>query len=136
VTAEHLQGVGNAIANQTNETAKLISSYRYIPELNHHLMEGLQFPESHKKMGVFVFFPSKLYDKRVQIRFDITKEVVEKNGLKTLTHKLKSKSKIEEALELIGFGSYMTMYLSLLYKQDPSVIPWVDYFKRRLKELS
>ncbi len=136
ITAEHLQGVGNAIANQTNETAKSISSYRYIPELNHHLMEGLKFPHELKKLGIFVLFPSHLYDKRVQTRFKITEEVVEKNGLETLTRELKGKTKVEQVLELIGFGSYMTMYLSALYEQDPSVIPWVDYFKLRLKELS
>ncbi|MGB9883096.1 MAG: SIS domain-containing protein, partial [Microgenomates group bacterium] len=42
IVAEHLTGVGNAIANQTNETAKSISDFRVIPELNHHLMEGLK----------------------------------------------------------------------------------------------
>src|SRR3989344_1457973 len=136
VTAEHLQGIGNAMGNKTNETAKAISSYRYIPELNHHLMEGLKFPEVLKQIGIFVFFTSSLYDRRIQVRFDITREVVEKNGLQTLEYKLQGQNKIEQALELIGFSSFMTMYLSLLYQQDPSVVPWVDYFKKRLKELS
>ena len=44
IVSEFLTGVGNAIANQTNETAKSISSFRVIPELNHHLMEGLKNP--------------------------------------------------------------------------------------------
>ena len=136
IMAEHLQGVANAIANQTNETAKLISSYRYIPELNHHLMEGLKFPAAHIKLAVFVLFPSRFYDRRVRIRFDITKEIVEKNGIQTLVYETTGETKLEEALALIGFGSYMTMYLSALYEQDPSVIPWVDYFKQRLKELA
>lgn len=135
VTAEHLQGVGNAIANQTNETAKSISSYRFIPELNHHLMEGLKYPKILKNMGVFVFFNSSLYDKRIQLRFNITKEVVEKNGLQTFEYQMKGKNKIEQVLELVGFGSYLTMYLSQLYGEDPAKIPWVDYFKKRLQEL-
>ena len=42
IVSEFLTGVGNTIVNQTNETAKSISSFRVIPELNHHLMEGLK----------------------------------------------------------------------------------------------
>ncbi len=136
VTAEHLRGVGNAIANQTNETAKSISSFRYIPELNHHLMEGLSFPQAHKSMAIFVFFTSNLYDPRIKVRFEVTKDVVEQNGIQTLTLELAGKTRLEQALELVGYGSFMTMYLAILYKQDPSAIPWVDYFKKRLQELS
>ena len=45
ITAEFLQGFGNSFGNGLNETAKSISSPRVIPELNHHLMEGLKFPD-------------------------------------------------------------------------------------------
>ena len=56
VTSEFLRGFGNAFANQINETAKMISDYRHIPELNHHMLEGLTFPESLHINGLFVFF--------------------------------------------------------------------------------
>jgi len=134
VVAEFLTGIGNAIANQTNETAKSISSFRVIPELNHHLMEGLKFPDLHQKMAVFIFFFSKLYSFPIQKRFHITADVVKQNKISTIWHELKGKNKIEQAFELMSLGNYLTMYLSTLYKQDPSVIPYVDYFKKKLKE--
>ncbi|MFH0979462.1 MAG: SIS domain-containing protein, partial [Candidatus Roizmanbacteria bacterium] len=80
IVSEFLTGVGNAIANQTNETAKSISGFRIIPELNHHLMEGLKYPDRLKEILTFVFFFSKLYSPKIQKRFSITKEVVEKNN--------------------------------------------------------
>src|SRR3972149_5428555 len=46
VTSEFLRGFGNGFANQINETAKLVSDPRHIPELNHHFMEGLKRPDS------------------------------------------------------------------------------------------
>lgn len=134
VVSEFLTGVGNAIANQTNETAKAISSFRIIPELNHHLMEGLKFPDKLHEIATFVFFFSKLYSAPIQKRFGITKEVVEQNKVQTLWYELQGKTELEQAFELMGFGSYMTMYLSTLYEQDPSVIPYVDYFKKKLKQ--
>lgn len=134
IVAQFLAGIGNAIANQTNETAKSISDFRIIPELNHHLMEGLKFPDDLKKLGIFIFFYSDLYHPRIKKRFYITKEVVNQNKIETVWHQLKGKTKIEQAFELMGFGSYLSMYLSILYQQDPSIIPYVDYFKKRLKE--
>jgi len=135
IVSEFLTGVGNAIANQTNETAKAISDFRVIPELNHHLMEGLKHPEILKKLLVFVFFESSLYSNPIQKRFLITKEVVEKNNIKTFTYKFLGKNKIEQVFELMALGSFLSMYLSVLYKENPAVIPYVDYFKKRLKEI-
>ncbi|MCX7881029.1 MAG: hypothetical protein N2482_00745 [Patescibacteria group bacterium] len=133
--AEFLTGWGNALANQTNETAKNISIFRVIPELNHHLMEGLKHPQEIKKLLVFVFFYSSLYSSSIQKRFLITKEVVEKNRIKTLWLTFSGKDKIEQVFEAMALGSYFTFYLSLLYQENPSLIPYVDYFKKRLKEI-
>lgn len=135
IISEFLTGVGNAVANQTNETAKSISSFRVIPELNHHLMEGLKFPEEHKKIATFVFFYSSLYSEQIRKRYTITKDVVEQNGISTYWHELKGKTKIEQAFELMAFGGYLTMYLAALYEQNPAAIPYVDYFKAKLKEM-
>lgn len=134
IVAEFLTGVGNAIANQTNETAKNISDFRVIPELNHHLMEGLKHPDNIKKTLVFVFFNSTLYSPSIQKRFKITNEVVKKNKIKTINYQLNGKNKIEQVFELMALGSFVSMYLSALYQENPSVIPYVDYFKKRLAE--
>jgi len=135
IVSEFLTGVGNAFANQTNETAKVISDFRVIPELNHHLMEGLKHPDILKKLLVFVFFESDLYSPLIKKRFLITKEVVEKNKVKTFTYKLLGKAKIEQVFEMMALGSFLSMYLSVLYKENPAAIPYVDYFKKRLKEI-
>jgi glucose/mannose-6-phosphate isomerase len=136
LVAEHLTGVGNAVQNQTNETAKSISSFRVIPELNHHMMEGLKFPTAHQKMALFVLFYSSLYSSSIQKRFRITKDVIEQNKIETVWHELKGATKIEQVFELMGFGSYLSMYLSTLYEQDPTAIPYVDYFKDQLKKMA
>jgi len=134
IVSEFLAGVGNAIANQTNETAKSISSFRVIPELNHHLMEGLKHPGNFSRIALFLFFFSGLYSLPVKKRFLITKEVVEQNKIQTAWYELRGKNKIEQVFELMGLGSFFTMYLASLYQENPASIPYVDYFKKRLKE--
>ncbi len=41
VASEFLEGAAHVAANQGNENAKSFVDYKIVPELNHHLMEGL-----------------------------------------------------------------------------------------------
>ena len=132
VASEFLEGATHAFANQLNESAKTNSVYHFIPELNHHRMEGLEFPEEFKKMGAFVFYPSGLYDERVRVRYRLTREIIEKIGFKVLEFKPRGENKITQTFETIMFNSYVSFYLAMLNGKDPGEIPWVDYFKKQL----
>jgi len=103
--AEHLEGVGHVFANQINENAKSYSEYRVIPELNHHLMEGLQFPESNKDNLLFVSIKSDLYGENNQKRMDLTEQVLERNHIEFREYSLTSATKLEQAFELLILGS-------------------------------
>jgi len=136
VTAEFLAGNGHIFANQLNENAKTFSSYFQIPELNHHLLEGLRFPKSNRRNLLFIFFESKSYLKKNQIRFAVTKKVVAKNHVSAFSYALTTKGKLAQSLEMLVFGSYASFYLAALYGINPSKIPWVNFFKAELKRLS
>lgn len=132
VTSEFLRGFGNGFANQINETAKMISDSRHIPELNHHMMEGLKRPDTLHKNGLFVFVLSNLYSDVTKKRFRITKEVVEKQQVKTLEINLSGPSRLAQVLEAYTLSGYTTFYMAMRYDTDPVSIPWVDYFKAQL----
>lgn len=134
ITAEFLKGFGNGFANQINETAKNISDPRFISELNHHLLEGLKYPSTLKDNGLFVFLNSSLYSDPVQKRFDITKDVVSKNGLKTYDINLTGETRVDQLLEAFTLSGFTTYYMAMLKDLDPVAIPWVDYFKDQLKK--
>ena len=134
VVSEFLTGIGNALANQTNETAKSIASFWVIPELNHHLMEGLKNPSSFSSNAIFIFFYSSLYNQRIKKRLRITKEVIDKYQIKNLWFEVEGETPLCQVINLIGFSSFYSFYLSVLYQENPAVIPFVDYFKKRLKE--
>ncbi len=132
VAAQHLTGVGRVIRNQLHETAKSYADYYPLPELNHHLMEGLSFPKQNPQVLVFLFLVSNLYSARILKRFTITQEVVKKNQLKVYLYQPNHQSKVVQALVSIQFGAYLSYYLAILNQVDPSQIPWVDYFKKKL----
>lgn len=129
--AEFLSGNAHIMRNQFNETAKSFSAFEDLPELNHHLMEGLKNPPD-KKLTV-LFITSNLYSDILKKRVELTKDVVSKNSIPWIEYQAQGNDTLTQVLSVLSFGGYLTLYLALLYGQDPSLIPWVDYFKEKLK---
>lgn len=135
VGAEHIVGSLHVWRNQTNENAKQMAFYYEIPELNHHLLEGMLHPLNNKKNLHFVFVKSPLYYFRNQHRIEVTKKVLQKHDLEYSEVSLTGKSRLDQVFEAIQFGAYVGFYCAMLNNIDPSNIPWVDYFKKELKKL-
>ena len=132
VASRHLVGAAHTTKNQANENAKSFSTIFEIPELNHHLMEGLKHPDSNKKDLIFYFAESDLYPERIKKRYAITEDVVDKNKVSFVAYKPKSSDPLAQVFEYVQFGGYVVYYLSMLNNLDPAPIPWVDYFKVKL----
>lgn len=130
--AEHLSGNAQILRNQFNETSKTFSAFYLIPDLNHHLMEGLAFPKNSNLL--FTFLDSHNYSSKIQTRVKLTREVVLKNNQQIHDYKASGANKIEDFLEIMVYGAYLTLFLGLLHGQDPAPNPWVDYFKAELKK--
>jgi len=137
VAAEHLAGNAHIIANQINESAKQFACYFILPELNHHLLEGLAYPR--QKNIFFLFLNSKNYHPHNQKRFQITQEVLKKQkiGLTEINfagplRRIEASSKIIEALSFLYWGGQLSYQLAKLNRVNPNFIPWVNYLKKKL----
>ncbi len=129
VTSEHLKGAAHAVKNMFNENSKNFSVTFDLPELNHHLMEGLAFPKAAHQYLKFVFITSPKYHPDVKKRYPITQDVVSKQHYQYLTHELDAPSRFFEVMQFLQEGAYLSYCLALLNGIDPGPIPWVDYFK-------
>lgn len=130
--AEHLSGNAQILRNQFNETSKTFSAFFLVPDLNHHLMEGLQFPKNSNLS--FVFLNSTNYSSKIKLRMRLTKEVVIKNNQNVEEFQTSGSNKMEDFLETMIYGAYLTLFLGLEHQQNPATNPWVDYFKDQLKK--
>lgn len=134
IGAEHLIGVSHAFKNMLNENGKTFAVRFSIPELNHHLLEGLTKPPLAKKVFKFLFLESNFYNQAVQKRMAATGEIIGKNGYQKLCLKLKGETRLTQVWETVFLGGFVSAYLALLYGLDPGPIPWVNYFKKKLKK--
>lgn len=129
--AEHLAGNGQILRNQFNETSKTFSAYYLVPDLNHHLMEGLQFPKDAKL--AFLVLNSPNYSEKIKKRMELTIDVVKQNHRAVEEFMTSGQTFYDDFLEVLTYGCFVTLYLGLRYDQNPAINPWVDYFKEKLK---
>lgn len=134
IGGEFLEGALHAVRNPFHETAKHFANYYVLPELNHHLMEGLSYPSSNRQNLIFWLINSPLYKKEIKRRLELTREVIEKNSIEVIDTNLSPTAPLTQVFELIQLGNYLTFYLSMLHGHDPANIPWVNFFKEKLKE--
>jgi glucose/mannose-6-phosphate isomerase len=132
VSAEHLDGNAHTMQNHINESAKQMARFVSLPELNHHLLEGLTFPKKAFEKYAVLMLRSDLYHKRTQVRFDVTANIFEKLGAEVIDYQCAGKTAIEECGEVLQFGAFLSFYLAMLNKVDPKNIPYVDKFKKEL----
>lgn len=132
VAAAPLTGAAHVIKNQLNESAKTFADLFELPELNHHLLDGLAHPPTNQQSILFTFIDSPLYPERIRERLNLTEEVAVKQQAEVLRIHLSAPEPLTQAFELIQLGSMAVYYLSMLYHTDPAPNPWVDYFKEKL----
>lgn len=130
--AEHLSGNGQILRNQFNETSKTFSAFYLLPDLNHHLMEGLQFPKDAPLH--FLILNTKNFSEKIEKRIELTIDVIKQNNHEVFEFKTSGQTIYDDFLEVLVYGSFLTLYLGLSYDQNPAINPWVDYFKQKLAQ--
>lgn len=132
IASEFLEGAIHVSTNQANENGKTMTIYAVVPELNHHLMEGLANPLQEKDHTVALLVQSGLYAHKNQVRMDLTNQIFTKAGFETFEIKLSAQSKQAQVWELITILAFANFYLAMLYGINPSPIPMVEHFKELL----
>ncbi len=134
MASEHLAGNAHILANQWNENAKNMAAWFLIPELNHHLPEGLTGPDAVRKRMLAVMIESDLYNSRIQNRYAITRQVLEEQNVASHTLTPGGDSVLTQAFDMLLMGGFASFYQAVLNRVNPTPIPWVDYFKELMEK--
>lgn len=134
VAAEHLVGISHMFANCINETAKQFAIALALPEINHHLLEGLTYPKAFAPHTAAFMMRSSLYHERVQKRFTVTADVFEEQKLSVIDYEANGSEPLEEVGEILQFASFVAYYMAMQNGVKPEAIPFVDAFKKALSK--
>ncbi len=121
---------------QFNENAKQWAMWDELPELNHNLVVGLSLPATVVPQHLrVIFLRSNLDHLRVRVRWQITAELLERNGIEVKEAYGLGESAFSQLITIIHFGDFVSYYLAALNGEDPSPVENITYLKKRLAEL-
>ena len=120
------------VKDQWNENAKNWAHYDVMSELNHNAVVGFPHPAIARDAQVVLLLRSKRDNPRHKLRFDVTKELLDRSQIPHKDLQFDGGSMLSEVLQMTYFTDYVSFYVSLLNGADPSPVTSIDYLKDRL----
>lgn len=116
---------------QFNENAKQPAFWNVFPELNHN--EILTLVRADLLANQYVLLLQNDYDCREnRNRMEIMMALFEKNKVPFTEVKAEGESELAQVLSQIYLGDYVSYYLALLNKVDPTPVALIEEFKQAL----
>jgi len=120
------------VKGQWNENSKNWSAYDVMSELNHNAVVGFPNPPIARDALTVLLLRSDRDNPRHKIRFDVTRELLDRASIPHRTLQFSGANMLSEVLQMTLFTDYVSFYVALLNGADPSPNTAIDYLKDRL----
>jgi glucose/mannose-6-phosphate isomerase len=117
---------------QLNENSKAWAFYEVFPELNHNATVGYELPREVAGRVRVVLLRAPSFNERIKLRYEVTSELLERAGVQYEFVDSQGRSPLSQMMSLVSFGDYVSYYLAILYRVDPSPVAVISYLKDRL----
>jgi len=124
--------VGVRWKGQLCENAKVLAYSNVLPEMNHNELVGWKLNQDLLKQIHVILLHDQDDHARTQFRMDETKEVISKYTDTITEIYSKGHSLMSRVFSLIILGDWVSYYLAILNKIDPSPIEVIDHLKEAL----
>ena len=120
------------VKDQWNENSKNWASYDVMNELNHNAVVGFPHPPVARDALVVLLLRSARDNARHQIRFDVTRALLDRANIPHRTLEFPGASLLSEVLQMVLLPDHVSFSVALLTGADPSPVPSIDYLPYRL----
>ena len=121
---------------QIAENAKMLAYGHVIPEMNHNELVGWNVSKELMKKMTVVILRDRGDHPRVQLRMDITREVVSAYAGEVIETESEGTSLLARMFSLIYLGDWVSFYLAMLNRIDPTPVKVIDLLKKKLSAFS
>ena len=115
---------------QLNENSKSAAFHHVFPEMDHNEIVGFQ--SMNKDDFAAVFIRDKLDNERIKKRMDITKEIIS-TRVDVEEIFTKGDNLLARIFSGIYYADFVSYYLAILNKVDPTPVTVIENLKKRLK---
>jgi glucose/mannose-6-phosphate isomerase len=132
--AEILSEVAQRWKTQLNENSKTWAFFELFPELNHNAVSGYEFPSPVKEKIFVVLLRSTRFNPRIRLRYEATAKLLAKAQISHELVEAQGATALAQMMSLILFGDYVSFYLALLNRIDPTPVDSIDFVKKYLTQ--
>ncbi len=128
------EGVTFRWRTQIEENSKSLAFHHLFPEATHNEISGWLEPKSlMKKSMAAIFLTDPAIHPRIRRRMEFTRRIVLSQGAKALNVSVPGRSVMERMLGLVSLGDFVSVYLGLLYRIDPTPVERVEALKKFMR---
>lgn len=117
---------------QINENSKAVALSNAFPELNHNETVGWEAPPSLTNIISVINLRDKADAPYMHKRIEVTREIMEGRVAENVDIWAEGSSPLARMMSLIYPGDFVSLYLALLYKIDPTPVAMIDRLKDAL----
>jgi glucose/mannose-6-phosphate isomerase len=130
-TSDRMKAVAYKWKINFNENTKIPAFYNVFPELNHNEMNG--FVNLNGNYHVIIIKDENDHE-RIKKRMDIFKELVKQRGVEVTEIGLSGPNRLAKIMSAIYIGDWVSFFLAIRKKLDPTPVKLVEDFKGKLVE--
>lgn len=132
---DHFDAVAIRWRGQIAENAKTLASNHVFPEMNHNEIVGWEFPKKLLKDLIVILLRDMEDHPRIKRRMDISKTVIKRQKVEIIEVESQGRHLLSRIFSLIYIGDWVSFYLAILNKIDPTPVERVTYLKKELAKV-
>jgi glucose/mannose-6-phosphate isomerase len=119
---------------QLNENSKSWAFFEEMPELNHNAVMGTRLPFVFPPHALVVMLTSESDHARNRLRFQVTRELLEAEGVAAHEVEARGESRLAQMLSSIHFGDFVSFYLAMLNGANPTDTGAIERLKAQMAQ--
>lgn len=120
---------------QFSENAKMLAYGNWYPEMNHNELVGWKFYPDILKKIVVIFLKDLGDNERIKLRMKITSDIMKNYADNIIALESNGKYKLERIFDTIYLGDWISYYLAILNKVDPTPVDVISHLKKELEKI-
>ena len=119
---------------QLTENGKVLAFVSLLPEMNHNEVVGWDILKRQIENFAAIFLRDDSDLSRIKKRIEITKSIITKRAGCVQEVYSSGGNLLSRLMSLICLGDFVSIYVAILNKVDPTPVAVIDYLKKQLKK--
>lgn len=130
--SDYTNAVGYRFKSQLNENSKLHAFHHEFPEMNHNEIIGWESHQQKQLHTKVIYLLDETYHSQIKKRFQIVSEFIKKSDVEIISLESKENDFKVRIMDLIFLVDWISFYLGVMRRFDPSEIEYINLLKDRL----